>query len=94
MKSEIPSNDSDYSKKPKHNHNRHMIHMGLCCGLPLLIIFGLPLLGYKGFLTSIAPFICPIMMLVMVPMMLRGNGGSCHSNSNPTETKSIEEKQL
>lgn len=75
-------------------HKRHMLHMILCCGLPLLIIFVLPLLGYKGFLTTIAPLICPIMMLVMIPMMMRGNGGSCHNNSSPEETKSIEEKQL
>lgn len=86
-------NDNDENrKKPVHNHKRHMLHIALCCGLPLALIFVLPLIGYKGFLTTIAPFICPIMMLIMVPMMLRGNGDSSHSNSSPTETKSIEEK--
>lgn len=90
--SEISSNEP-ISKKP-HNHKKHMLHMILCCGLPLLIIFVLPMFGYKGFLTSIAPFICPIMMLVMMPMMMKSNGESCHSNSSPAETKSLEEKQL
>lgn len=87
-------NDNDENKmKPLHNHKKHLLHMVLCCGLPLVIIFGLPLIGYKGFLTTVAPFICPIMMLIMVPMMLRDNSGG-HSSSSPTDTKSIEEKQL
>lgn len=70
---------------------KHMMHMVLCCGLPLLIL--LVLIGYKGVLLNIVPFLCPIMMLIMVPMMLRGQKGSCHDNPAHVETKSIEEKQ-
>lgn len=71
----------------------HMLHMAVCCGLPLMIVLVLPLLGYKGVLLSIAPFLCPILMLIMMPMMMRGHGSSCHNHSGPEETKSIEEKQ-
>jgi len=81
------------NEKPSPNHIRHLMHMVLCCGLPLLILLVLPLIGYKGVLLNIVPFICPIMMLVMVPMMLRGQKGSCHDNPAHVETKSIEEKQ-
>lgn len=85
--------DREDLPKPKHKHKGHMLHMILCCGLPLLILLVLPLLGYKGVLLSIAPFICPIMMLVMIPMMMKGHGSSCHNNSTHTESRPIEEKQ-
>jgi len=81
------------NEKPSHNHIRHMMHMVLCCGLPLLILLALTMIGYKGVLLNIIPFICPIMMLVMMPMMMRGQKGSCHDNAGKVETKSIEEKQ-
>ena len=84
---------NDKEKTPSHNHIRHMMHMVLCCGLPLLILLALLLIGYKGILLNIVPFICPIMMLVMVPMMMRGQKGRCHDNTGHVETKSIEEKQ-
>ena len=86
--------DQPNSQVPKHNHKGHMLHMVLCCGLPLLVLLVLALIGYKGALLSIAPFICPIMMLVMMPMMMRGHGKDCSKDSGHTETKSIEEKQL
>lgn len=89
----IINNQTD-TKAPKHNHKGHMMHMVLCCGVPLLLILLLPLFGYKGFLLTIVPFICPIMMLVMMPMMMRGHGKDCSKDSGHTETKSIEEKQL
>ncbi|MFY9902000.1 MAG: hypothetical protein WAK52_05285 [Trichococcus sp.] len=53
----------------KNKQHLHIIHFALCCGLLLLLLFGLPLIGYQGILLSIAPLICPIMMLVMMPMM-------------------------
>lgn len=86
--------DHKDTKVPKHGHKGHLLHMALCCGLPLLILLVLPLIGYKGILLSIAPLICPIMMLVMMPMMMRGHGNSRHNNSDQAETKSIEQKQL
>jgi len=30
------------------------------------------------FLLKIAPFICPIMMFLMIPMIIKSNGGNCH----------------
>jgi hypothetical protein len=55
----------------KHScHKSHLKMMALCCGIPILLILLLPLLGYKGFLLGIIPFICPIMMVLMVPMMM------------------------
>lgn len=85
--------DNKDTKVQKHGHKSHLLHMALCCGLPLLILLVLPLIGYKGILLSIAPFICPIMMLVMVPMMMRGHGGSCHNNSVHSETKTIDQNK-
>jgi hypothetical protein len=76
VKSEEPGRGHDCGQAPAHNHKGHLLHMGLCCVLPLLILLVLPLIGYKGILQSIAPFICPVMMLVMMPMMMRGHGKS------------------
>jgi hypothetical protein len=88
----------------KHNPLKHVLHMALCCGLPIVIIGFLPLIArYSpaagGVLGRIAPFICPIMMMLMLPMMFRGNKkGSCcddknenHDTNKPLEiNKSIE----
>lgn len=88
----------------KHSSLKHMLHMALCCGLPIVIIGFLPLIaryspGLGGILGRIAPFLCPILMMLMLPMMLRGNkkGNCCddknekHDNDKPLElNKSIE----
>lgn len=73
------------------SHKGHMLHMILCCGLPLLILLVLPLFGYSGILQRIVPFICPVMMLLMIPMMMRGHGGGCHERSDRKETNSLEQ---
>ena len=67
------THDHDDAKAPKHSHKNHFLHLALCCGLPLLLLVVLPLVGYQGILLSIAPFICPIMMFVMMPMMMKGH---------------------
>jgi hypothetical protein len=60
--------------KTLHSHGKkHILHMLLCCGIPVLLIVMLPILGYKGVLLNLAPFICPVMMLVMMPMMMHGH---------------------
>jgi hypothetical protein len=73
IKPEESEHSHDCRQAPAHNHKGHLLHMALCCGLPLLLLLVLPIFGYKGFLQSIIPFICPVMMLVMMPMMMRGH---------------------
>jgi hypothetical protein len=88
----------------KHSPLKHVLHMALCCGLPIVILGSLPLIARfspaaSGILGKMAPFLCPIMMLLMLPMMLRRDKqGSCcddknenHNNNEPLElNKSIE----
>lgn len=53
-----------------------ILMMVFCCGLPMLIVGAIPLLsigtGSKALLLAAAPFICPILMLVMIPMVFKG----------------------
>jgi hypothetical protein len=83
-----------------HNHSplKHMLHMILCCGLPILIFAALPFIsrvspGSSRILSVIAPFICPIMMIGMIPMMLgRGNKrkSSCCESKEDNKTAQLE----
>lgn len=59
-----------------HSHSplKHMLHMILCCGLPILVIAILPLISKispstAGVIGRIIPFLCPLMMIAMIPMM-------------------------
>lgn len=89
------SNDSHRENEHKSRHKSYISHflmMLLCCGAPLIIWLLLPLIGQilpgsSSFLSSIAPYICPIMMLAMVPMMLK-------ENRENYENKTCENKQL
>ena len=58
----------------KHSSFKHILHMVICCGLPILIILSLPFIGRYSpgiatLLGTIAPFICPIMMGEMMFMI-------------------------
>ncbi len=71
-------------KNNKHTHNpiRHLLHMIICCGLPMLIILALPFIArlspaLAGVLGVISPFICPLMMGGMMLMMLRSKKSDC-----------------
>lgn len=87
--------------KGTHNHSpiKHMLHMILCCGLPILIFLSLPFIsrvspGASRILAVIAPFICPLMMIGMIPMMMLGGGkgnnkSSCEVKEN-TSSKQLE----
>ena len=84
--------NKEKQKNHKQNPLKHMWHMILCCGLPIVIIGVLPLIAKfspaaSGILGKIAPFLCPLMMLLMLPMMLRGhkNGSCCDNKSDHQE---------
>lgn len=85
--------------KGTHNHSpiKHLLHMILCCGLPILIFAALPFIsrlspGASRLLSVIAPFICPIMMIGMIPMMLGGGNsnkkqGCCENKEDSSGTQ-------
>jgi hypothetical protein len=61
--------------------------MALCCGLPLLLLLLLPSIGSlipgsAPLISSIIPFLCPLMMVMMVPMMLKGRKDKPSSGEN------------
>ena len=75
---------SNKEKRNNHGHSpmRHMLHMVLCCGLPIVIILSLPFVagicpGIAVILGVVAPFICPVMMGGMMLMMFSKNKSSC-----------------
>jgi hypothetical protein len=70
-----------------HSPVKHVLHMIICCGLPILIIMSLPFIGRYSpaiamLLGVIAPFICPIMMGGMMFMIF---GGKKKKNANDME---------
>ncbi|SCL93017.1 hypothetical protein [Sporanaerobacter sp. PP17-6a] len=79
--------------KKDHNLLKHMFHMILRCGLPIVILSFLPLIikfspSIGNIIGKIVPFLCPIMMISMVLMMSRGSGKeNCCDNSNKDHNK-------
>lgn len=80
-------NNENKENKNSHSTMKHMLLMVLCCGLPVLLLATLPFLkfgntSFKAILASIIPFLCPIMMLFMIPMMLKSSkdNKSCHGD--------------
>lgn len=81
----------DNNENNKKSSMKHMLLMVLCCGLPILIALAIPFLkiggGFKVALGSIVPFLCPIMMLLMIPMMLGHSKEKENYHKNSDETK-------
>lgn len=87
-------NKNENGKAKKHSPIKHMLMMVFCCGLPLLIIGILPFIniggGSKIAIAGVVPFICPLMMMFMIPMMLKSiKGEACCS-----EKKEVNEEQM
>ncbi|MBU3114724.1 hypothetical protein [Clostridium lacusfryxellense] len=89
--------DKKSKQSNKHSPLKHMVHMAICCGLPIAILFSLPLIikvspSIGSVVVRILPFICPVMMIFMIPMMMRGSKkGSCCDNTN-VDKKTLEVK--
>ena len=89
--------EDNKGKQSNHKHSpvKHMLHMVLCCGLPIVIVSFLPLItkvspGAGSAIGKIVPFLCPIMMISMMPMMMGGNKkASCCDNKNESENKGL-----
>lgn len=65
----------------KHSPLKHMLHMIICCGLPIAIFALLPIItkyspSAGNILGKITPFLCPLMMISMMILMM------CDSNKN------------
>lgn len=88
-------------KQGTHNHSplKHMFHMIICCGLPVIIIVLLPTIarfspGASRVLGLITPFLCPLMMIGMIPMMMKSMKGDkkkdcCDDKNNEIENGKV-----
>ena len=98
---ENKENINDNQKQADHKHSpmKHMLMMAICCGLPLLLLLVVPFLGVFGLgfkltIASIIPFLCPIMMIFMIPMMMKSSkNGKSYCNENKKEA-TLPEKKL
>lgn len=82
----------------KHNPLKHMLHIVICCGLPIVVVGLLPLISRispsaSGIIAKIVPFLCPIMMIAMIPMMFGGNKKSscCNNENNKIDNRKLAE---
>lgn len=78
----------------EHGPMKHMLHMILCCGLPVIIILSLPFIArisppVAGILGVIAPFICPVMMGTMIFMMFRRGKHSCCEETDTDSSRTL-----
>lgn len=74
----------------------YLLMMVLCCGAPIILVMLLPLLtkvspGASTSLSKITPYLCPILMLAMIPMMLFNHRGRNNENTC-CDQKQVEEK--
>lgn len=85
------NNIQDENKKHKLSSPlKYIGMMGACCLLPILIAGLIPLLqlnnlGGTRLLSVISPFICPIIMGIMMISMLKGKKGRNCCSHHPKE---------
>jgi hypothetical protein len=69
------NNENNQSKgNHKKGHILHILLMILCCAIPLLLFFVLPIFNIdnanlKNFMSGAILFLCPLMHLLMMPLM-------------------------
>lgn len=82
---------NNHKNKTGKGHS-HLWMMALCCGAPILLLIGISWLGpnlpgFKAVLAGIAPFVCPLIMLLMLlPMLIRRKRHGEEDSSTPEET--------
>jgi len=82
MKQRYPITPKTYQK----GHVKHIGMMAICCGLPLLLLFGISVYGITSQTLEYAILlICPVGMGLMMWMMIRSNRSSSN-DSMTTET--------
>ena len=80
--------DNNEKKQQGHKgHGEHMLLMVLCCAIPVLLLLLLPVLKINNAaLKSMLPFafvlLCPLMHILMIPMMLKKDKGNDKRHQN------------
>ena len=98
-------NDTDGKRnlKPHGGRISHIWMMLVCCAAPLVLILvifllGASLPGLRTALISVLPFVCPIMMIGMLPMMfMHGRHDEGHErieNDSPDGINTSDHKRL
>lgn len=89
-------NDNENNQEKAHSYLKHMLHMILCCAIPILLVAALPFLKLNGTLNtailSISPLICPIMMGAMIFMMVKGSKKKKPNNEQLKEGTKVVKK--
>lgn len=78
------------NKEQKHNHGNHMWMMVLCCLIPvvLLALVSRTAYGSNGIINTLLPFLCPLMMIIMMIGCFKKSPNKKDSNDNINESQS------
>lgn len=90
--------NSGNNEKESHSNLKHMFHMILCCAIPMILLTLLPLMkvneSINSVILSISPFICPVMMGLMMIMMFKGSKKKkCCSSDDLKEGNEISKRK-